>query len=86
MYTTPNLRRSQQRSMHLHKKDVFHRFILKKIQPRNFNIISQKYYFLLRQSQRNLGRTSYQSYEDKFLIHNCNQSRDKVAVSSISEF
>ena len=39
MYTTPNLRRSQQCSMHLQKKVVFHRFILKKIQPRNLNII-----------------------------------------------
>ena len=39
MYTTPNLRRSKRRSMHLHKKAVFHRFMLKKIQPRNFNMI-----------------------------------------------
>ena len=45
MYTTPNLRRSQQRSMHLHKKVVFHRFILKKIQPRNFSIIKNIIFF-----------------------------------------
>ena len=42
---------------------------------------NQKYSFLLQQSRRNLGWTSYQSYEDKCLIHNCSQSRDKVAGS-----
>lgn len=45
MYTTPNLRRSQQCSMHLQKKVVFHRFILKKIQPRNLNIIKNILFF-----------------------------------------
>lgn len=76
MYTTPNLRRSQQCSMHLQKKVVFNRFILKKIQPRNLNIIKNILFF----SGSHKG-TSHQSYEDKFLIHNCSQSRDKVAGS-----
>ena len=45
MYATPNLRRSQLRSMHRQKKVLFHRFILKKIQQRNFNIVKNILFF-----------------------------------------